>query len=315
MKRALLFVAALAVTAFVPTIHAQAAPPAEEAAIRAVLDRQAVDWNRGDIEAFATGYKNSPDTLFVGATIRRGYQGMIESYRKNYPSKAAMGTLTFSNVEVHPLDAHFALVLGNFHLERTAEGGGNADGNYSLVMERTPAGWKISVDHTEAAAPKSPSIAAITGTTAAVTGPCKSPDERRFDFWLGNWYVTNAQGGHDGDSTIQSLYNGCVILENWVDATGTAGKSFNTLDRRTKTWSQYWVDSFGHHTQFTNGVWNDPSLVFEGHNLSQKGEPAVQRFTFTRLDADNVRQMQEESLDGGKTWSVTYDLHYTRKPA
>src|SRR5206468_12087251 len=103
--------------------------------IRAVLDRQTVDWNRGDLDAFAKGYKNSPDTLFVGATVRRGYQGMIDSYHKNYPTKAAMGTLTFTNVEVHPLDDHFATVLGNFHLERSAEGGGNADGNYSLVME------------------------------------------------------------------------------------------------------------------------------------------------------------------------------------
>ncbi len=165
MKRVLLLVAALAVTAFVPSTHAQAAPPVDEAAIRAVLDRQAADWNRGDIEAFATGYKNSPDTLFVGATIRRGYQGMLESYRKNYPSKAAMGMLTFANVEVHPLDAHFALVLGNFHLERTADGGGNTAGNYSLVMEKTALGWKIVSDHTASATP------------SALTGPCRPPAE------------------------------------------------------------------------------------------------------------------------------------------
>jgi ketosteroid isomerase-like protein len=127
---------------------AQKATPAEDASVRAVLTKQAVDWNRGDLDAFATGYKNSPDILFIGKTIRRGYQGMIESYRKNYPNKAAMGVLTFSNLEVHPLDAHFATVLGNFHLERTAAGGGNADGYYSLVMEKTPAGWKIVLDHT-----------------------------------------------------------------------------------------------------------------------------------------------------------------------
>ena len=37
--------------------------------IRAVLDKQAADWNRGDLEAFATGYKNSPDILFMGSPI------------------------------------------------------------------------------------------------------------------------------------------------------------------------------------------------------------------------------------------------------
>ncbi|HEY5330869.1 MAG TPA: nuclear transport factor 2 family protein [Acidobacteriaceae bacterium] len=127
---------------------AQKSASADEASIRAVLSRQAADWNRGDLDAFAAGYKNSPDILFIGSTVRRGYDGMIASYRKNYPNKSAMGVLTFSNVEVHPLDARFATVIGNFHLERTAAGGGNANGFYSLVLEKTTAGWKIVLDHT-----------------------------------------------------------------------------------------------------------------------------------------------------------------------
>jgi ketosteroid isomerase-like protein len=62
-----------------------------------------------------------------------------------------MGVLSFTNIEVHPLDARFATVIGNFHLERNAAGGGNADGFYSLVLEKTVAGWKIVLDHTTAA--------------------------------------------------------------------------------------------------------------------------------------------------------------------
>ncbi len=145
---------ALSLLLMVPAV-AQKSTSVEDANVRAVLTKQAADWNRGDLDAFATGYKNSPDILFIGATVRRGYEGMITSYRKGYPNKAAMGTLTFSDVEVHPLDAHFATVIGKFHLERSAAGGGNADGFYSLVMEKTAAGWKIVLDHTTAAAPKS----------------------------------------------------------------------------------------------------------------------------------------------------------------
>lgn len=132
---------------------ARKASAAQDAAIRAVMTKQVDDWNRGDLDAFATGYKNSPDILFIGTTVRRGYQGMIESYRKNYPNKAKMGVLTYSNLEIHPLDAHFATVLGNFHLERTPDGGGNADGYYSLVMEKTAVGWKIILDHTSVTTP------------------------------------------------------------------------------------------------------------------------------------------------------------------
>jgi ketosteroid isomerase-like protein len=118
----------------------------EAQAIRAVLDKQVVDWNRGDLTSFATGYKNSPDILFMGAKISRGYAQMVETYSKNYSTKEKMGILGFTNLEVQPLDEHFATVTGNFHLERTQAGGGNADGYFLLVFEKTPGGWKIVRD-------------------------------------------------------------------------------------------------------------------------------------------------------------------------
>jgi ketosteroid isomerase-like protein len=64
-----------------------------------------------------------------------------------------MGTLSFSQLEVQPLDASFATVTGNFHLERTAAGGGNANGYFMLVFEHTPQGWKIVRDDTTATTP------------------------------------------------------------------------------------------------------------------------------------------------------------------
>ncbi|HTV09336.1 MAG TPA: DUF4440 domain-containing protein [Candidatus Aquilonibacter sp.] len=128
---------------------AQAASKSNESsAIVAVLNRQANDWNRGDLDAFATGYKNSPDILFMGQTIRHGYDQMLAGYRKSFPNKAAMGTLTFTALQVQPLDERFATVTGRFHLERTAAGGGNAGGYFLLVVEKTPAGWKIIRDDT-----------------------------------------------------------------------------------------------------------------------------------------------------------------------
>jgi ketosteroid isomerase-like protein len=113
-----------------------------------VLDQQVVDWNRGDLNAFATGYKNSPDILFIGSRMNRGYAQMLEGYRKAYPTREKMGTLSFAELEAQPLDENFATVTGRFHLERTAAVGGNADGFFLLVMEKTPDGWKIVRDDT-----------------------------------------------------------------------------------------------------------------------------------------------------------------------
>lgn len=120
------------------------------------MDQQTADWNRGDLVSFADAYKNSPDILLVGRTVRRGYAQMLDRYRKGYPTPAAMGALSFTNLEVAPLDERFATATGNFHLERTAVGGGNADGIFSLVFEKTATGWKIIRDHTTAFTPLKP---------------------------------------------------------------------------------------------------------------------------------------------------------------
>lgn len=118
----------------------------EAVAIFAMLNRQAADWNRGDLDAFATGYKNSPDILFIGRTVSHGYDGMLASYKAHYPNREAMGTLTFTQLAAQGLDAHFATATGHFHLERTTAGGGNVDGYFLLVLEKTAQGWKIVRD-------------------------------------------------------------------------------------------------------------------------------------------------------------------------
>ena len=124
--------------------------PSESHAIIAVLDKSAGDWNSGDLDAFATSYKNSPGILFIGRAIKHGYAQMLASYKAGYPTREKMGTLSFSQLATQPLDDHFATVTGHFHLERTAAGGGNADGYFLLVMEHTPEGWKIVRDDTTA---------------------------------------------------------------------------------------------------------------------------------------------------------------------
>jgi ketosteroid isomerase-like protein len=113
-----------------------------------VLVAQENAWNRGDLDAFFTGYKDSPDDLFITTQVRRGYADMVDGYRRTYSSRAAMGTLSFSELEVHPLSDTFAVAIGKYHLERAKKDGGPASGLFSLVLEKTDAGWKIVVDHT-----------------------------------------------------------------------------------------------------------------------------------------------------------------------
>jgi ketosteroid isomerase-like protein len=124
--------------------------------IRMMMLKSAEDWNRHDIDAFATSYKNSPDILFIGRKISRGYDQMVATYKAAYGTPEKMGTLSFTDLETQPLDANFATVTGHFHLERTAAGGGNADGYFLLVVEHTAAGWKIVRDDSTSLPPPAP---------------------------------------------------------------------------------------------------------------------------------------------------------------
>ena len=137
----------VAATILALAISLPAQAPAD-AAIRAMMVKSVDDWNRHDLDAFATCYKNSPDILFVGTQVSRGFDHMLADYKKNYATKDAMGALSYLDLEPHVLDEHFAVVVGRYHLERAKKFGGTSEGLFSLVLEKTPEGWKIIVDHT-----------------------------------------------------------------------------------------------------------------------------------------------------------------------
>src|SRR5260370_27189128 len=119
------------------------------AAIRAMIEAQAVAWNRGDIEGYMDGYDRSPDTVFVsGDNITRGWQTVLDRYKKSYNSREKMGVLTFSDLEFTILNSKAALVLGRWRLKRASD---EPHGTFSLLFRRTKAGWRIVHDHTSAA--------------------------------------------------------------------------------------------------------------------------------------------------------------------
>jgi uncharacterized protein (TIGR02246 family) len=137
----------LAIAFAQPFASAQAAE-ADKAAINNVLHSQETAWNKGDIDGFMKGYKDSPETTFIGKTIRYGYQPILERYKTAYATPDAMGKLTFSDFDIRMLGPDHAVVVGKFHLARNASGGGDASGIYSLILEREPEGWRIILDHT-----------------------------------------------------------------------------------------------------------------------------------------------------------------------
>jgi uncharacterized GH25 family protein len=119
-------------------------------AVRELLEAQVAAWNRGDIEGFMEGYWRSEQMTFAGANgVTRGWQAVLDRYRRSYPDRAAMGSLSFSNLEITELASDAVMVLGRWRLERAQDA---PSGTFTLIARRlpAPAGWRIVHDHTSA---------------------------------------------------------------------------------------------------------------------------------------------------------------------
>ena len=139
--------ALLLLTLFLATSTASAQRAArDEAAIRRVLTGQQAAWNRGDLEGFMAGYWRSDSLKFIGSRgLTYGWQQTLDNYRKGYPTREAMGTLTFTIISVEPLARRSAFVIGKWHLGRPAEG--DLSGHFTLLWKKIGGKWVIVADH------------------------------------------------------------------------------------------------------------------------------------------------------------------------
>lgn len=61
---------------------------------RAFMIEQAAAWNKGDLDTFCASYAD--DTTFITPNgLTKGREAVLARYKKRYPDKAAMGTLSF----------------------------------------------------------------------------------------------------------------------------------------------------------------------------------------------------------------------------
>jgi|SRR6185312_2022967 len=159
-------------------------------------------------------------------------------------------------------------------------------------------------------------ILTVTSAYAAPVppAPCSAPEYRQFDFWLGDWDVTNPAGKPAGHNRVTSEYGGCVLQEHWSGTGGSLGSSFNIYDPVRKVWHQTWVDNSGTLLEIEGGL-KDGSMVMSGEQLQRDGKKLLNRITWTPIGsggAAKVRQLWETSTDGGRTWSTAFDGSYSK---
>ena len=127
--------------------------PSED--IVAVMRAAEFAWNAGDLEGYMECYWRSDELRFAGGGgVNQGWEAVLASYQRAYPDRAAMGRLTFSELDVTVLAPDAALVFGRWRLDREGVAPAEAPhGLYTLLVRRFDEGWRIVHDHTSAASP------------------------------------------------------------------------------------------------------------------------------------------------------------------
>jgi hypothetical protein len=144
----------------------------------------------------------------------------------------------------------------------------------------------------------------LSAQTPPPSPPPPPPESHQFDFWIGDWEVTNPAGKIAGVNKIEPMANGRGLLESWTGASGYSGKSLNAYNAKTKQWHQFWVGSDGGVLELKGGL--DP----KGNMVLAE---ASNRITWTPNADGSVRQLWETTKDGGKTWVVAFDGLYRKK--
>lgn len=144
--------------------------------------------------------------------------------------------------------------------------------------------------------------------------PCKdSENHRAFDFWVGHWDVFVGDK-RAGENEIKLILGDCVLFENWAGARGSTGKSFNFYDAAEDHWRQIWIDDRGGVIEFTGEV-RDGAMYYTA--ITKKpadGSETEHKLTFSQNEDGSVRQLWEQSNDGGETWQTVWDGRYVKKP-
>ena len=252
-------------------------------------------------KAFAAVVKSEPGNGRAWYRLGVSYQNM-KQYEKAIAAYRKAESIAHNPRTMYNLGCAFAL-------------SGAADSAFAWLGRAADAGFSqpetLTSDEDLSSIRGDARFAALVEKTQRTATPCAfAPEARQFDFWIGSWDVRTAQGDLAGTNDIRTGAGKCVLIENWKDVQGGSGQSLNFYDFTTKRWNQVWVDANTQVTRF-EGSFTDGAMRLQGERLSKTGQRIPVKMTLTPLPDGRVRQVGESTIDGGKTWTVDYDLYYS----
>lgn len=125
-------------------------------AVDIVIERiksQELSWNKGDLNEFMKYYWKNDSLKFIGSKgITYGWQKTLDNYIKGYPTKEAMGILTFTILESTQLSETSIYVIGKWELRKDTSASSAINkplgGHFTLLWKKINNQWVIVADHT-----------------------------------------------------------------------------------------------------------------------------------------------------------------------
>ena len=164
----------------------------------------------------------------------------------------------------------------------------------------------------------------LTGPQAL--DPCASELARQFDFWIGEWTVTQEIATQDGGwetyqarSTVAPALDVCALVERWEGTVRfywegmTEPVSMEGLSVRAPgedgSWRIHWMDS---RNPTFGAPWVGGFESGEGTFVRNTGTGAQTRIRFFDVTETSVEWELAVSANAGSTWTPLWKMHFRR---
>jgi hypothetical protein len=138
-----------------------------------------------------------------------------------------------------------------------------------------------------------------------------------FDFWEGDWEGKWPEGDKMGKATNELTWitGGKVLQENFQviegQSKGFIGTSISVYRPQQDQWKQAWADNQGGYFDF-EGSFDGDNRIFQTQIVEQNGNAVVSRMVFKDITKNSFTWDWEGSQDGGKTWTLNWQIKYVR---
>ena len=145
------------------------------------------------------------------------------------------------------------------------------------------------------------------------TCACCTAQHKAFDFWIGDWEVTDTEGKVVGTNSISKAQDSCVLVEDWKSSNGTfTGGSTSFFNKLSGEWEQLWIDNGGSHLHLKGNRTADQMILVSDEIPREDKEAYRNRIIWTLNQDGSVRQLWEV-LVGEEVETVVFDGLYNKK--